>query len=260
MALFNFDSIEDFARAADACSDHDDASSWTAHLSYETCVSRAISGDESYVEHAEKMLDQLDVELPETKAFQTIRSPFGGRVNLGDWLAGAPDPMRRRKRVNTDIAPIKIVVSTTCSASVPADVMEKRGHAILALLMKLQTVRPIQLYLLTELDGHCGWHYQLIRIESQPLALGVAAFGLCNVGFARHLTYNYAEKKDGSHGKWPSQYAYDSPRYTALIRQRAELADDDLIIASAHAHDEMVTQPLDWIKKQLAHYTNQEEE
>ncbi len=260
MALFNFDSVEDFARACAPYPPKHRTNYWTAHLSYQQCVERAVSGDESYVSNAEKILDQLDVELPETKCFQTIRSPFGGRVNLGDWLAGSPDPMRRRKRVNTDIAPIKIVVSTTCSASVPAAVMEKRGHAILALLMKLQTVRPIQLYLLTELDGHIGWHHQLIRIESQPLALGVAAFGLCNVGFARHLTYNYAAHKDGSHGKWPSQYACDAPRYTALIRQRAELSDEDLIIASAHSSDEMVVRPLEWIKKQLAHYTNQEDE
>ncbi len=259
MALFNFDSIEEFARAADSVKHREGASSWTAKLSYEQCVSRAISGDETYIARAEQMLDQLDVELPETKAFQTIHSPFGGRVNLGDWLAGSPDPMRRRKRVNTDIAPIKIVVSTTCSASVPAAVMEKRGHAILALLIKLQTVRPIQLYLLTELDGHIGWHHQVIRIESQPLALGVAAFGLCNVGFARHLTYNYAACKDGSHGSWPSQYSHSNPAYTNLIHQRCELSDDDLIIASAHSHDEMVVRPLEWIKEQLNRYANQEE-
>ncbi len=260
MALFNFDSIEDFARACAPYPPKHRTNYWTAHLSYQQCVERAVSGDESYVSNAEKILDQLDVELPETKCFQTIRSPFGGRVNLGDWLAGSPDPMRRRKRVNTDIAPIKIVVSTSCSSGIDAEVMERRGYAILALLLKLQTVRPIQLYLMTELKGSQGGHYQLIRIESQPLALGVAAFGLCNVGFARHLTYNFARYNDDYKmgDGWPS--GYGRPGYLDLLRQRCNLSDEDLIIPLAHLTDELVKTPLDWIKKQLAHYTNQGEE
>jgi hypothetical protein len=253
MALFNFDSVEEFAKEAGKLVPRYRPSD------YAKAIDRAITGDESYVENANKMLDALDVELPETKSFQTIRSPFGGRVNFGDWLAGAPDPMRRRKRTSTDVAPIKIVVSTTSSGGISAKVLEKRGYAILALVLKLQTVRPIQLYLLTELNGACGWHYNLTRIESQPLALGVAAFALCDADFARLPCYNFAARKEaGYNGGWPD--GFNGKDYPRLRRERCGLSDDDLVIGSAHAEDQLLTEPLAWIKGQLEIYAKQGEE
>lgn len=258
MALFTFDSIEDFARAAEPLSNAG-ASSWYGNISYKQAVELSLKGDDSYVKLADSFMDKLDVELPETKAFHVKHSPFGGRVNMGDWLADSPTPMRRRVRSSAEINPIKIVVSTTCSAGVDGEVMTKRGAAILALLLKLQTVRPVQLYLLTELDGECGWHHQLIRIESQPLHVGIAAFGLCHVGFARQLTYTFAREKDGSRGSWPDGYSYGrkNESYTKLLRERIGLAPDDIVIGSAHIGEEkLIEQPVAWIEDQLRKLAN----
>jgi hypothetical protein len=136
--------------------------------------------------------------------------------------------------------------------------MQKRGAAILALLLKLQQVRPIQLYLLTELHGkRDGWHYQLIRIESQPLAVGVAAFALCNVGFARHLTYDYARKVDSFNGSWPTDY-HNKQSYRVNRAARLNLTDNDLMIEEAHVNDKLITQPINWLKEQLTRFASLE--
>ena len=266
MALYTFDSVEDFARqAAKLKSYSKGASDWTAYTSYDDCVKFAIEGNDKYVETAQKLIDQLDVELPETKAFRVIRSPFGGRVNFSDWQRGLPDPMRRKVKRVSDTNELKIVVSTTSSASVNYKDMEKRGTAILALLLKLQTVRPIQLYLLSELSGNGwqGWHHALIRVESQPLAVGVAAFALCNVGFARHLTHEFARVKDGSSCAWPEGYVYGDSgdsKYIRKVRARCNLRDDDLYIKSVYSGDLIVRNSVAWVKDALEKYANLESE
>src|SRR5262245_53676577 len=131
--LFTFDSVEEFAKQAAPLSD-DGASSWYGNISYKDAVRFAIEGDEKYVKQAEELINKLDLEMPETRAYQTIRSPFGGRANFGDWVVGVPDPMRRKVKRVSDVAPLKIVVSTTSSAGVDHKTMERRGATILALL------------------------------------------------------------------------------------------------------------------------------
>lgn len=264
MALFTFDSVEDFARQAATCGGSDDsARSWTANISYSQAVDYAIRGNTDYVKHAEELIDKLDFEMPETKQFKTIRSPFGGRVCFSDWQQGSPDPMRRKVKRASDMGELKIIVSTTSSAGVPFKDMETRGAAILALLLKLQQVRPIQLYLLTELDGSGGWHHQMIRVESQPLALGVAAFALCNVGFARHLTYEFARVKDGSHGAWPAGYEYgnsSSRTYENLVRERCQLRPEDFYIKSVYHGDLVIRNSVQWLADHVKKYASLEEE
>jgi hypothetical protein len=256
--LVEFDTVEDFAKAAKQAVKEPDhgKSDWTGNVSFSEAIQRCLTGDESYVEGANKLIEKLDVDLPMTKAFKRVASPYGGSVNLGEWLAGSPVPMRRRIRTSSDIGPVNIYVSTTSSAGVDADTMKKRGFAILALLLKLQAVRPIQLYLLTELHGRAdGWHYQKIRVESQPLNVSVAAFALCNVGFARHLTYDYARVIDGFNGAWPNGYGDRS--YEQARRERLNLQDNDLLIKEAHVHDEMIKRPVEWITKQLEKYAKE---
>src|SRR3990167_6838112 len=255
--LITFNSIENFAeacrpvRAKDI--HHAGSSSWTGYCSFQDALSKATVGDESYVIEAEKLIARLDVDLPETKACETVRSTYGGRVSLSDWLTGAPTPMRRRKRSQSDIAPLKIVVSTTCHATVTAETMKQRGAAILALLLKVQQIRPVQLFLLAEMHGvRDGWHYQLIRVESQPLAVGVAAFALCHVGFARQLTYSLARHLDRFNGGFPDgRETFRTDKYPAMRRERLGLAEQDIVVATLDQDDPLISDPVAWVKNQL---------
>src|SRR3990167_7629381 len=183
------------------------AENFTANISFDEAIEKTLHGDASCVSKAEKLIEQLALTIPRTRGFKTIASPYGGRCQFSDWQVGSPTPMRRRIRTLMEYGPVKIVVSTTASYSVMAETMAKRGAAILALLLKLQELRPIELYLLAELGGKKdGWHYQFIRVETKPLDIAIAAFVLCNVGFARHLTYDLARELDGFQGQWPSGY------------------------------------------------------
>jgi hypothetical protein len=253
--LLTFDSLPEFVariKSEEIIPGHR-GDAWTANISFDEAIDLALHGEDSYVKEANKLIDQLSLAMPMTRAFKTIKSPYGGRCSFSDWQKQTPTPMRRRIRSNTDFGPIKIVVSTTSSQGIDAPTMAKRGSAILALLLKLQEVRPIELYLLAELYGHRdGWHYQQIRVESKPLDIAVAAFVLCNVGFARHLTYDLASKLDGFDGTWPKGYKNDD--YAQRRAERLGLTEEDIMIKEVYLDDKLVQKPLEWLQEQLRKY------
>lgn len=227
--------------------------SWTGGITFQEALDYSIKGDSRNVAKAMALLDDLAETIPPTKSFKVIKSTHGGRCNFGDWQAGAPLPMRRRVRSLQDVGPLKIIVSTTSSAAIDARTMEQRGITILALLLRLQEIRPVDLYLLAELHGYPdGWSYQLIKMESRPLDVSVAAFCLSNVGFARQLTYAYGTKMDNFSGGWPSNY--HTTTYVQSRRKRLNLASSDMVIGEVYMSDELVKQPKLWLAKQLAQY------
>jgi hypothetical protein len=253
--LLTFDSIPEFIGKvkSENVKSRDGKTEWTGYVSWDEAIDKALHGDSSYVQDANKLIDKLSVEMPTTRAFKTITSPYGGRCHFADWQVGSPTPMRRRIRSNTDYGPLKIVVSTTSSAGISAETMQKRGAAILALLLRLQEIRPIELYLLAELHGaKHGWHYQFIKMETKPLDVSVAAFCLCNVGFARHLTYRLAGHIDNFSGAWPN--GYGNATYAQQRKDRLGLTDEDIMIKEVHATDKLVLQPIEWLKEQLGKY------
>ena len=226
---------------------------WYGYVSFDEAIEKTLHGDSRYVQEAMTLIDQLDLAMPETKMFRTIASPYGGRCNFGDWQTGSPTPMRRRVRATTDYGPLKVIVATTCSQGITANTMRQRGAAILALLLKLQELRPVELYLLAEMFGCTeGWHYQLIRVESKPLDTSIAGFVLANVGFARHLTYELGRVLDNFNGSWPSDYRQSD--YASRRRERLNLQDDDIVIPEVYITDTLVTQPIKWITERLAQY------
>lgn len=257
MALYTFDSLPEFiakVQELDARNmNHSGGGSWTNYTTYEQAIEGTLHGDSQYVSEAMKLIDELAVTMPATRAFNTIKSPYGGRCHMADWQVGSPTPMRRRIRSNTDYGPVKIVVSTTSSAAIDAETMKKRGATILALLLRLQEIRPIELYLLAELQGRGdGWHYQMIRVDTKPLDVSIAAFVLCNVAFARHLTYGLGMKLQDFNGAWPSGYYTEA--YPKLRAERIGLNGDDIMIKEVHMNDPLVSKPITWLKEQLAKY------
>ena len=191
--LVKFDSIESFVKTADAKVPLANRDIGTKHFfggdTFSSAVEKALYGDDRCVAEAERMIEGFTVSAPDTAMFKTVRSPFGGRVSVSDYLAGSPTLMRRRVKQVSDVAPVKMVVSLASSWTIPAKEMTRRGTAVLALLMQLQKVRPVELFLLLEVagtdrnDGAGPAHYQLIRVESKPLNISVVAYAICHVGY-----------------------------------------------------------------------------
>lgn len=225
----------------------DDGSKWFGYLTYAQAMEGMTVGQESLVPKAEALLEKIDAAV-ETPHCEWLPSIYGAYPIVPEYLANSPECMRHKTQVPTDVAPVSVYVSTTCSGSIEDDVMLARGVAILALIMKLQAIRPIDLYMLAETHGQTdGEFLQVIHIPTQPLNISVAAFVLGRVGWARHLTYSVARMLDKFNGCWPRNYAMGDSAWVSHVRETLNMQPHDLYIGAAREWDDMVTKPVEWV-------------
>lgn len=250
-----YDSVAEFARVAERNQSHEHSSdSWYGNVTGTTAVKYAISGDDSYVAEAEKLMDKLESSI-EINAHRWEASMYGAYPIVPEFLAGSPTPMRCRVAVVEESTPISIYVSTSSSAGVDSNTMLKRGTAVLALLLKMQAIRPVELYLLSELHGTDGETILVIKVESKPLNVGVAAFTMCNVGFARHLCYDHSKVIGGFNGSWPKLYR--NSNWEEHLREVVGMNEIDLYIPAATTWDKMVTDPINWVNAQVKRFVGE---
>jgi len=256
--FYSFDSIQDFARACEKLTPRDAYSegSWYGFESYNDTLKGCFKGDSNLVVKSDEFLEQVEAESIETLQPYWAKSVQGAFCNVPDYLSGSPTPMRLRKKASSELSPVSIYVSTTCSGGIDSEVMTKRGLVALALLRKLETIRPVSLYLLAEThgnkDGICAI---AVRMQSSPIDLSVACYALAHVSFARHLTYTFAQRHEGFNGGWPNQYKYGETnggsKYYNFIRQHVGMNEQDIYVPPAALHDQMLKNPVEWINTKL---------
>jgi len=258
--LKRYEGLGEFCRVAKECQGASNSynDGWAGNISYSEAIEKSLHGEESYVAEAEKLMDQLDAAISVPHA-EWASSVYGAYPIVAEFLAGSPTPMRHRVEAESDSSPIAVYVSTTCSGGVDAETMLKRGITILALIAKMQQIRPIEVYLLAETHGQTDGEYiQVIPLDSKPIQLSSVAFAMVHVGFARHLTYTIAEVKDRFNGHWPDGFSYMSDIHTTWephIRQVVGMGENDLYIPPVKWSDELVREPVKWITKQIAKFT-----
>jgi len=254
-----YDSLAQFVEVAKDCPNGNASYTWCGNISHNETVQLALNGDDKLVPEAEKLLEKLDSDI-EIARPEWVPSIAGAFPSVPDYLAGLPDSMRTMHPTMRDTTPVSIYVSTTSSAGIDADTMMKRGVAILALLMKLQQMRPVQLFLLAELHGRTDGEYlQVIRIESTPLNLSTACFVLTHVGFARHLTYGVAHAKDSFNGQWPRMYDGGGSQWEEHVREVLGMNPQDVYVGAARIWDDVVRRPVEWVNKQVAQFVAKED-
>ena len=239
--------------------------SWFNNESTDDSLRLALTGDVSLVPDAEKLMSSLDAQV-ETSRRAWEASPVGPFCVIPEALAGLPTPMRRPILVEDDRAPISIYACTTSSAGVDAKVLQRRGTAILALVLALSRLRPVTLHAIGIGNGvKDGETIVTCQINTAPLDLATACYVLTSAGFTRRLMYSLAKRLNGFSGRWPRNrfYSYGKPDayYDHLRDDVLGLSPENtLMIQAAQLNDELVTQPVAWINRQVARFAHQEEE
>lgn len=241
-----FESLGDFARAAKYTQwqgGHASSSSWDANVSHARAVELATTGDTSLVAKAEALLEKIDTEIEVSQA-SWQPSVYGAYPVVPEFLAGSVTPMRHKVLTESEYAPVTIWVDLTCSGGFNADSMLKRGISILALVMKLQASRPVTLNLISCVVRNPGG--LVAKINSQPLDIASAAFGLCHVAFVRHLAYGYMDYSP-----------MDLPVSNAnVIKGKLGIPDSDLVIPGGHLEDDLISRdPVAWVQLKVKEFT-----
>lgn len=226
---------------------------WTDGETFASALAKMAHGDDTYASLADQLLDRLNDVTEGVPMREWTPCPYGAYPVIPEFLAGHPACMRVMSP-SGEPAPVKIVVSTTCSGGTDKQAMTERGAAILALVQKLQAIRPVELYVLVEgNDEKVGDNlFQLISIDTKPLSIAHACFALANVGFARTLTYTHMRHYHDWVGNWPRSYHHAD--YESIVRTECQMAPDDLWIRSAHLLDALMRDPVSWVNAQLARY------
>lgn len=243
---------------------HRDSSSgeWYNHESTEETLDKALRGDMKLVPKAEKLMESLSagIEVPR-RVWEA--SVAGAYPCVPDVIRGVPRSMRRSVEVGDEHAPISIYVASTCSSGISAQTMLDRGVTILALVMALSRIRPISLYTVALMEGTRDGTGECIlsaRINTDPLDVAQACYTLTSAGFARKLTYGLGEVLNGFTGRWPRNFDYRNPQryYDYIVKHIAHDPNNTLFIGAARYGDELLSNPIEWVRKQIKFFTNRE--
>lgn len=232
------------------------AGEWTDYESWDSALTKMANGDDTYAAMADKLLSQLSDVSDGVPIREWAPNVMGAYPIVPEFLSGMPTCMRSMDASETTLAPLNVIVSSTCSAGIDRKVMTQRGVAVLALIQKLQMVRPVELWILVEGndDKTKDNLFELIRVDTKPLSVAHACFALANVGFARQLTYAHMHKFHGWRGGWPQ--SYHASGYDAIVRRECCFSPEDLWIRSGHFSDSLLARDsVAWVNQQLAKYT-----
>ena len=252
--IVRYETYSDFLKVAEEHSRPEDfRTSFFGNETREETIRYARYGNEALVENANKLMDKLDSVCGGVETSQWEPSPCGAYPIVPEYLNGSPTCMRQMLPCG-ELSPVKIYVCTTSSALVSAENLRKRGIAILALVMKLQAIRPVELYVTAETDGNGGDVIQVIPIESKPLSLAHATYCLTSAGFARRLTYGIAYGKYACMGGWGTMYDRLGSGYPEWLKGQLGCGPSDLYIKSANCDDDMLSDPVAWVNRELERF------
>lgn len=264
--IIQYDSIgalrADYIKHRPANHRPDGNTSWFNGETETDSLALTASGDTRLVPEAERLIASLECNI-DTPKRQWERSPAGAFASVPDVLAGLPTPMRRQVHIHDEGAPITILVTTTSSAGISAEMLQRRGIVILALVMALSRNRPVTLQQLCCVDGQDnGETVILAEINTRPLDLATACYVLTSAGFARRLTYGLAKWHNNFIGSWPRDFNFSAPQpYYAKLLPRLGLAPEHtLVIEAARLGDALLDNPLAWINAQITRFTHLETE
>lgn len=186
-----FDSIEamaDYAATVPAQQflvDH-----WSGGMPLEEQRRLLRSGCTAGLVKAEALLGRMETECSiESLAPEWTRSVVGSSPSVPSYLCGAPNAMHRMEH-SGEQGPIRVWACIGGSSGFSADVFREQGVRILATVLSLSRVRPVELWAYCSTTFNSGEEITLgARVGTHPVDLSLATMALAEPWFARSITY-----------------------------------------------------------------------
>lgn len=196
--------------------------------------------------------------------FVIIDDVAGAVPNVPAYLAGHPLTMRRRQRVQSEQAPLMMIVDVAPSAGVSQETMRKRGVALLALARVLSIVRPLEIYAGTAIGPAKADNKVMeavyTKVETAPLDLARACYSLSSSAFARGACFEYVynDTNKNLHSKGSLRWGFGDvglQRAHELEMAQSIFPGKEIMLVSAQFKDDSyLHDPEAWLKKYLGLY------
>ena len=160
---------------------------------------------EASVKTSEKILAAIDMG---SYVQQTVAGPCGFSPIVPAYIQGHPMSMYSRERAvdNSITGAIRIFCDTASIASVSTEDMRRRGEAVAAMVLALQSIRPVEVYACVIAgDDYIKDVTSLVsvRLGTRPINQARIMAALAEPSFARRFLYTVCQKIGQKH-KWDS--------------------------------------------------------
>lgn len=250
---FHFDSLSELAHEAQLApgsdimdfrndSDYSCGGNWAGNTQWLDLIAKCQTGDTSLVASAEALMARLECSIHTTER-EWHSDVVGWFPSVPAYLAGQPNDMRRLVHTPSDTSPVTIWADSTTSAGISATDMMNRGVAILALVLKLQEYRPV------DLVQCCMYSDKLLTVahQTRPLTLATVAYALTNVGFTRRILYHTIQPRDSG--------TVNASEARMRERLGARAKAHDVVIPGILLGDALTQDGLGWVQAQLNRLT-----
>lgn len=265
-----FDSPEDYAtylRAIPARFHHDGQYAFSGETLEHGCNTLE-QGDTSHLVAAQAIIDKLDLAHLFSNNIPVLEPTVAGFIpNVPAAIAGHPESMFRRGFIESPsiMAPLTVYVETAVSAGVTQQQLINRGVAILAFVLAMELVRPVDLYAVSlwSHDHNNGIHGSVVKIASRPMDLGRAVWMLTAPTYARRLAFsavNFGAGADASRQcskPWIFNSAPTHKDYLPKVRELLQLQPEDVFMKGGYLFDNlMLTNPVAWVTKMISEHSS----
>lgn len=202
------------------------------------------------------MLTKIDSDISGREKRELIPVVAGGSVNVPDFLQGKPRCMRRRTLIESDVAPVRVVVETTVSGGTSDSTIAVRGAAVAALVMRLSETRPVELWAVNASQQRGKDFIGFVQVGVHPISLASVTAVLTSTEFARGCMLTAALKECGGevddHIGWGWGIGNATARCTRM-RDELSLAEQDILVPGGHLSEqnEIIRNPVAWVNKYL---------
>lgn len=205
------------------------------------------------------LLDKVDASIEGRQRREYVQSVAGSFPMVPEYLAGMPMNMRRRAPIESDQAPLRIVVEPLVSAGISADQLARRGAAVAALVMRLSETRPVELWAAwamrpgrsrTDVVG-------MVKLYTHPIDIGHVVAVMASREFARSIIFAHGYSQTGQHPSGSMRWGWnEDPRNNYRIqkmRRLLGLESQDVFIPGGFLSDadEMMRDPVAWVNRYL---------
>lgn len=203
----------------------------------------------------EDMLEKLDASVHGRERREYIAGPAGAYAVVPEYLQGLPFNMRRRAHVESDAAPVRLILEASMGGVVTDEQIVRRGAVMAALVHRLSETRPVELYMAWADKVNAVNTVGMVKIETAPLSMNEIVNMLCRPDFGRAVTFAADMLQAGQRGgvSWAWGQEPEREGRNEKVRNILEMDEQDVFIpgGSNIARQEYMTDPIGWMNKWL---------
>lgn len=239
--------------------------SWYDNVTHEQAFRNGATGDDRYMKDVLAVMNQVEAVVGETTGREWQKSVVGSFPNVPAAIIGHPRSMYRNADESHDRAPVTVWFNTVSSGRWGAKELAKRGAAVVALILKLAETRPVRLNMMMHVgeSSKCPNFTVVVPIDVRTISVSQFAAMACVSGWHR-WQYNFAYAYADVDGTWDALFNHHGndvrkPELIADMKRYLGAEKQDLYIPQAYLKDDMVKNPVEWVKRTLAMYATENE-